>query len=280
MRVVNDSAGLIQKGKGRSRGFVPTMGALHEGHLSLLKKAREDNEEVVLSIFVNPTQFGAGEDYGRYPRQLDHDLEQAESIGADVVFVPEIQTIYPEGSDAVVIRLPGISDLWEGKSRPGHFDGVATVVARLLLLVQPDMTYFGQKDLQQSTVIKTMHNALGLPGKIKILPTLRESDGLAMSSRNVYLSSEDRANAPAIYRSLQMAQSKVTSNRDQETSVILRSIIDELSSICEVDYFDFVSLPEMTKLTKYRGSSALIAAARFGTTRLIDNIIVEAQTRL
>ena len=189
--------------RGKRIGLVPTMGALHEGHVELIRRCRALTDFVVVSIFVNPTQFGAGEDFGRYPRPLEHDLRQCESAGVDLVFAPSVQTVYPHGSVSTFVEVPGLSDVLEGASRPGHFRGVATVVLKLFELVRPDLAIFGQKDYQQQLVIRRMVEDLHVPVDLAVAPTVREADGLALSSRNRYLNPEERQAAPVLYRALE-----------------------------------------------------------------------------
>lgn len=251
-------------------GFVPTMGALHEGHLSLFRAAAERGHCVVGSIFVNPLQFGPNEDYDRYPRTFERDCQLAESAGCDVLYVPEVSEIYPRISTRVVV--PGLSDVWEGKARPGHFDGVATVVAKLFNIVRPNTAYFGQKDLQQCLVIRRMVEDLRMPVALSFVPTVREFDGLALSSRNVYLNDSERTRAPQLYASL-LAISK--SRNDQELAGSLDSEHRRLSDIgFFVDYLECVDIEGMDRSLVPNPDCAIIGAVRLGNTRLIDNILL------
>ena len=259
------------RSSGRSVGFVPTMGALHEGHLSLLRSARRSSEAVVLSIFVNPLQFGPREDFAAYPRPEDEDLAAAELEGTDVVFVPDGGEMYPEAA-ATTISVGPIGDELEGKDRPGHFDGVATVVAKLFNLVQPDVAWFGQKDAQQVAVIKQLVRDLSFPVKIEVAPTVRAADGLALSSRNAYLSAEERPRASAIYRALERGRDELR-DADPETveKLMWEMLLDEGMRPSYAKVVD----PDTFGSPKQEGPVLLVIAASLGTTRLIDNILVE-----
>jgi len=254
-------------------GFVPTMGAFHEGHLNLMRRAVEGNDLTVVSLFVNPTQFGKNEDFSRYPRDLEKDASMAESAGVDILFAPDVREIYPR--ETCTIHVPEVTELWEGAVRPGHFDGVATVVAKLFNIVRPDRAYFGQKDLQQCRVIARMMEDLNFGFELKIEPTTRESDGLAMSSRNVYLSGEERASAPLLYAELSRCAANFA---DISRTDIVRN---ELNLSREklaangfiVDYFELVDRDDLKPLSQNVGHGAIIVAAKLGRTRLIDNVI-------
>jgi pantoate--beta-alanine ligase len=251
-------------------GFVPTMGALHAGHTELLRRSVAENCTAVLSIFVNPTQFGPNEDFARYPRTLEADLEIAKQAGVDYVFVPSVDEMYPNRS--VSVQVHGVSTRWEGKHRPGHFDGVATIVAKLFGAVQPDVAYFGQKDLQQYQVIKLMTDGLNLPVTLKICDTVREDDGLAMSSRNRYLTDSERQKAPKLYASLRSIAEGIRIGN--APSRLIEAEATHLSKHgFELDYLAYVSLPDMVEIDEYKESSALIVAAKLGNTRLIDNLV-------
>jgi pantoate--beta-alanine ligase len=260
--------------RAKSIGFVPTMGALHEGHASLIRRSAEENPCTVLSIFVNPTQFGPTEDFSRYPRTLEEDCRLAESEGAAFVFAPDLAEIYPPGW-STFIEVEKVAAPLCGKFRPGHFRGVATVVHRLFSLVAPSVAYFGQKDLQQCLVIQRMVRDLGLPVRIEICPTVRESDGLALSSRNRYLSPEERAKATVIYRALQAAEQ---SFRDGERSVaaLMAEAGRELGKVpeFELQYAEIRSLPDLGEIARVEGQSAFVVAGFLGKTRLIDNVIL------
>lgn len=256
-------------------GFVPTMGYLHGGHASLVEAARNDCQTVVVSIFVNPTQFGPSEDFERYPRDEEHDLELLSRAGADLVLLPGVEEMYPPG-DSTRVRLTGLTDVLEGASRPGHFDGVATVVAKLFNIVGPDRAYFGQKDGQQVLVIERMVRDLLMPIRIVRCPTVREDDGLASSSRNVYLSPEQRAQAPALYRGLQKAVRAFHEGvRDAER---IRSVVGREVDAQSLAQPEYVSLADAETLAEVdgliSGEVMLSLAVRFGGTRLIDNVLL------
>lgn len=250
------------------------MGAFHRGHLDLMRRAREANDIVVVSLFVNPTQFGKNEDFDRYPRDLDRDAAMAAEVGVDVLFAPPVEEIYPRPGS--LIQVPEVTERWEGAARPGHFAGVATVVAKLFNIVRPDTAYFGQKDLQQCLVIRRMVDDLNFPLKLEFVPTTRETDGLAMSSRNVYLSETQRAVAPLLFAELSRcayvfaSQASVGTEIDRE---IERSRLALESSGFDVDYFERVSMTDMSPVRTVVDQSAMIVAARLGKTRLIDNVI-------
>ncbi|WP_448605309.1 pantoate--beta-alanine ligase [Thermoflexus hugenholtzii] len=255
-------------------GFVPTMGYLHEGHLSLVRRARAENDRVAVSIFVNPTQFGPHEDYARYPRDLERDLRLLEPLGVDLVFVPSVEEMYPPGFQTWVI-VEEVSRPLEGASRPGHFRGVATVVAKLFNILQPDRAYFGQKDAQQTVVIRRMVQDLNIPVEIVICPTVREPDGLAMSSRNTYLSPEERRAATVLFRALQAAKARYEAGeRDAER---LREAMREViraEPLARIDYVSVAHPETLQELERVEGPALLSLAVYIGTTRLIDNIML------
>jgi pantoate--beta-alanine ligase len=258
-------------------GLVPTMGALHEGHVRLVERCRAECGFVVVSIFVNPTQFGPSEDFTRYPRSLDRDRELAAGAGCDLVFAPGVATIYPRGEDAFHLEHPTLFGRLEGASRPGHFRGVATVVLKLFEIVGPDLAFFGQKDYQQQVVIRRMVEDLNLRVAVRVVPTVREPDGLALSSRNVYLNPDQRQAAASLSRALELAQAAVGSGvRDPErVRQILRETI-ESEALAELDYAEVVdaeTLESMSELAPGRRAVALLAV-RFGSTRLIDNALL------
>jgi pantoate--beta-alanine ligase len=260
---------------GMSIGFVPTMGYLHEGHLSLLRAARAQCETVVLSIFVNPTQFGPQEDYERYPRDLERDLELARQTRVNLVFAPTPQQMYPEGYSTFV-EVEGLTERLEGAFRPGHFRGVATIVLKLFHLVQPDKAYFGLKDYQQLKVIQRMVRDLHLPIEIVPMPTVREPDGLAMSSRNVYLSSEERQSALSLYRSLQecLRLLEAGERRGWEIQRQGMAILSADPSV-KVDYLEICHPETLKPLEIVEQSAVILGAIRIGNTRLIDNVLWE-----
>lgn len=262
--------------KKKSIAFVPTMGYLHDGHLSLIKKAKEENDIVVVSIFVNPTQFAPNEDFARYPRDIERDSELAQRSGCDFLFMPTTEEMYPTGFSTYAV-VENISLVLEGKFRPTHFKGVTTVVLKLLNIVQPRIAYFGQKDAQQCILIKKMVKEFNVPTDIGIVPTLRESDGLAMSSRNVYLNSEERKNAIVLNQSLRLAEHLIGQGERKPST-----IIDEMMKLIksknptEIDYIEIVGAEHLEKITSINpGETILIPlAVRFGKTRLIDNTII------
>jgi pantoate--beta-alanine ligase len=246
------------------------MGALHAGHVSLMAKARGECQVVVTSLFVNPLQFGPSEDFARYPRNEQRDAEMAEAAGVDVLFAPSVEQIYPRPSTKVCV--PEVGDLWEGAARPGHFDGVATVVCKLFNMVGPNTAYFGLKDLQQCAVVRRMVEDLNMDVSLRFCETLREQDGLAMSSRNVYLSPEERAVAPALYGELMRSRQVILRGERSVASTLedARRSLD-LAGF-SVDYYALVDVNSMQPITEFRSGSALITAAKIGTTRLIDNV--------
>ena len=253
-------------------GLVPTMGALHEGHLSLVRHARADDDTVVVSIFVNPTQFGPSEDYARYPRDPDRDLALLRDVGTDLVFMPPVEEIYPQGFDTYV-EVGKLAQVLEGASRPGHFRGVATVVAKLFNIVQPHRAYFGQKDAQQLAVIRRLTRDLGLPVEVVGLPTVREPDGLAMSSRNAFLSPEERKAALVLYRSLEAAQ-ELWRSGVRDASLIRQRMGELLAGepLARVDYVSVADAETLEELETVDRSALVSLAVRVGATRLIDNV--------
>jgi pantoate--beta-alanine ligase len=256
-------------------GFVPTMGALHEGHLSLVRAARERSGIVVMSIFVNPLQFGPGEDFARYPRSEGSDLSAAEAAGVDLVFVPSVDEMYPAGR-ATTVHVEGITDEYEGAIRPGHFDGVATVVARLLGIVGPRFAFFGRKDAQQLAMVRRLVADLAIPTEIVPCDTVREEDGLALSSRNRFLSTEERTRATSLWRALQAGAAALREGR--RVPDVERSMIEILEAGTDgVDYAAVVN-PDTFVPAEPGGPGLLIVAARLGQTRLIDNLLVERLT--
>ncbi|CAH1197130.1 Pantothenate synthetase [Paenibacillus allorhizoplanae] len=266
----------------QSVGFVPTMGFLHEGHASLLQKARSQSGLVVLSIFVNPLQFGPGEDFERYPRNAEKDLAVAEAAGVDIVFMPSVDEMYPTPTRTTV-SVSEVTTRLCGASRPGHFDGVATVVNKLFHMVQPDQAFFGLKDAQQVAVIEQMVQDLNIPVEIVPCPTLRENDGLAMSSRNVYLSAEERQQALVLSQSLQQAkafiQSKSASSfTSQELESLVRDHI-QTAPLAVIDYVEVLSYPTLEPFEHSHSINTLIIAlaVKFGKTRLIDNLILQVR---
>ncbi|HEW91689.1 MAG TPA: pantoate--beta-alanine ligase [Thermotogaceae bacterium] len=269
----NVSNDLIKMGK--SIGFVPTMGYLHEGHLSLVRKARKENDVVVVSIFVNPTQFGPNEDFNRYPRDLERDLKLLEDEGVEFVFNPIVEEMYPSGYATYVI-VERLTEVLCGRSRPGHFKGVATIVTKLFNIVKPTRAYFGQKDAQQFRVLKRMVEDLNMDVEMIEVPIVRENDGLAMSSRNVYLSPEERKQALSLYESLNLAKQAIKNGeRDVEKiKEIMKKNFARYDKVI-VDYIEIVDEKELTPLSKVDGKILIAVAAFVGKARLIDNIIME-----
>jgi len=258
-----------------SLGLVPTMGYLHEGHVSLVRRARQENARVATSIFVNPAQFGPDEDLGRYPRDLERDRRLLEAAGCDLVFVPAVEEVYPPGADTFV--LPGrVAAPLEGERRPGHFRGVATVVLKLLNIVQPDRAYFGEKDAQQLAVIRALVRDLDHPTTVVGCPTVRESDGLAMSSRNSYLTPQERAAAPALYRALSSA--RALWQRGERSGDALRAEMRRVLAtepLLRVDYVSAADPATFQELVEAEGPALLSLAAFCGRARLIDNVRLE-----
>jgi pantoate--beta-alanine ligase len=255
-------------------GFVPTMGFLHAGHMSLVRKARAENKTVVVSIYVNPTQFGPKEDLSKYPRDLPRDLAMLEKEGADVVFFPADKEMYPAGYDTWV-TVDNLTKPLEGDYRPTHFRGVTTVVAKLFNIVHPTNAYFGQKDAQQVLVVKKMAADLNMNLKVIVCPTIREPDGLAMSSRNVYLTPEQRKTAPVLNRSLLLAKDLFTGG-ERDAAVILKKMTDLIQKepLANIDYISISDTETLAELKIINKSALVSMAVRFGNTRLIDNIIL------
>jgi pantoate--beta-alanine ligase len=253
--------------------LVPTMGALHAGHMALVAEARKRTDAVAASIFVNPTQFGEGEDYGRYPRREAQDTAMLRDARCDLLWMPDVTDIYPDGF-ATRIRVGGVSERWEGESRPGHFDGVATIVAKLLLAVRPDVALFGEKDFQQLAVIRRLVADLGLGVEIVGIPTVREANGLALSSRNAYLSPDERQRAAALPNALRAARDAIRDGTEVGPALrtAKQSLVD--AGFLRIDYFALVDAATLDPLEAPQGAMRLIAAAVIGTTRLIDNIAV------
>lgn len=264
---------------GHRVGFVPTMGALHEGHLALVDEARRRSDLAVMSIFVNPLQFGPSEDFARYPRDLARDRALAEARGVDLLFTPSAEAMYPPGADTRVV--PGAAAVrWEGEQRPGHFAGVLTVVLKLFHLVQPDLAVFGQKDIQQATLIRRMVRDLDLPVELVVARTVRESDGLALSSRNAYLRPEERREALALSRGL--LQADAAWRRGTRDAAALRAIIEREFGLSPGVIPDYIAVadPETLEPVSVAGSGTIIAvAARVGATRLLDNHILGTEFR-
>ena len=276
--IVRDPAGVrdlvgAARRSGRSIGFVPTMGALHEGHMSLVRLGRERASYLVASIFVNPKQFGPREDYGRYPRDEARDAALLEDAGCDLLFAPSERDIYSR-DDRTRISVGMLDEFLCGASRPGHFDGVALIVAKLLNIVQPDEAFFGQKDAQQAVIIQRMAADLDFPVRIVVCPTVREADGLAMSSRNAYLSESERGRAAALYEGLMEAREAIR-NGERAPGAVKRIMVARLTrSELAVDYAEVVDAATLRPVNGIDGLVLIAAAARLGRTRLIDNIVL------
>jgi pantoate--beta-alanine ligase len=261
---------------GRSIGLVPTMGYLHEGHLSLLRAARAECDVVVMSLFVNPSQFGPGEDLDRYPRDEERDLRLAAEAGADFIYAPPVEEVYPDGFSTHVEvegNLTAVLDGDPSRRGPGHFRGVTTVVAKLFNSVQPDVAFFGQKDAQQAAVIRRMARDLDFPVRIEVLPTVREADGLALSSRNAYLNPEDRERAAALSRALRVVEETARAESLQAGLAAARTELDAAG--IEPEYLEARDAEELAPVAELNGQPVLIAvAARIGDARLIDNVLI------
>jgi pantoate--beta-alanine ligase len=265
----------VRRQQDRTIGLVPTMGALHDGHLSLVREARRMCDVVVVSVFVNPTQFAPGEDFDRYPRDLTHDAALLTDYNVDYIFAPTPEEIYPKNF-STYIAVEGLSEQLEGTSRPGHFRGVATVVTVLLNIVRPDFAFFGQKDAQQTLIVRRLVRDLAFDTEIVVLPTVREETGLALSSRNAYLNEEERHAAPVIYRALTRAKEAYKDGEriGSRLAGIVRSVI-ETEPRARIDYISITDADTLEKLDKLDDRTVLIAAAAyFGKTRLIDNIVL------
>ena len=276
MQVINTIAEMrkLRRQLSEPVGFVPTMGYFHEGHLSLVRQARKENPTVVVSIFVNPTQFGPGEDFQDYPRDLNHDLELLEREKVDIVFVPSEEEMYPRDFNSWV-DVEKVTERLEGASRPGHFRGVATICAKLFNIIQPTRAYFGQKDAQQAIVIKKMVADLNMNLEIVVVPTVRESNGLAMSSRNTYLNPEERQAATVLFKALSLArelwhggEKDADKIRHQMTSLIQKE------PLAKIDYVSIADANTMEELKKIDRPAIVFLAVRIGKTRLIDNVVL------
>ena len=264
----------MMKKENKSIGFVPTMGCLHEGHMSLVKAARKHTDVVVMSIFVNPAQFGPKEDFEKYPRDMRRDEELARDSGVDVLFYPSAKDIYPEGY-ATYVTVEKLTDTLCGQSRPGHFRGVATIVTKLFNIVRPDVAYFGQKDMQQALMIKKMVMDLNMGIDVKITPIVREKDGLAMSSRNMYLSETERKGALILHQSLKHAESMVRQG-ERDAKRIVKAIEDMIKQkdTARIDYIRVVDTKELKDIKAVSGEALIALAVYFGNTRLIDNAVL------
>jgi pantoate--beta-alanine ligase len=262
-----------------SVGFVPTMGYLHEGHLTLVRRSRQANDQTIVSIFVNPAQFGPNEDFDRYPRDYPRDFAMLEHEKTDFVYLPTPDQMYPEGYNTWV-EVNKVTDRLEGAIRPGHFRGVATVVNKLFNIVQPTRAYFGQKDAQQCVVIMKMVIDLNMNLEIIVVPTVREPDGLAMSSRNVYLSTEERQQAPVLYQSLALAQ-VIWSEGERDSAKIREAMVDLISHapLGKIEYISIADALTLRELETAEPPVVISMAVKFGNTRLIDNILLERRSK-
>lgn len=265
-----------QRKQGKTIGFVPTMGFLHEGHLSLIRAAKAENDIVVVSDFVNPTQFAPNEDFDSYPRDIEMDEKLATNAGADLIFYPSVEEMYPDGSSTFVEVEGGITKVLCGASRPSHFRGVTTVVAMLFNIVQPDKAYFGQKDAQQAAVLIKMVRNLHIDLQIVVCPIIREADGLAMSSRNSYLSEEERKQAVILNQSLLKAKD-FFENGESDVQKLVKIISDKINGmpLADIDYVSIYDYPSLNEIDEIKNKALVAVAVRFGKTRLIDNIVLE-----
>ena len=274
VETINELKQIISINKDKTIGFVPTMGYLHEGHQALLNKARIDNDIVVASIFVNPAQFGPNEDLDRYPRDIDRDTELATDAGVDVLFLPSAQEMYPAES-GINITVGDLSTKLCGESRPGHFDGVLKVITKLFHLVQPTKAYFGQKDAQQLAIIQTFVSAYNFPVEIVRVQTVRESDGLAKSSRNVFLSEHERVEAVHLYHALLLAAEKWEKTNDLNAAIAKGKVHIESNTSGKIDYLQALSYPDLQPVTDKTKEVLFATAVFFEKARLIDNILKE-----
>lgn len=263
--------------KGQSIGFVPTMGFLHEGHIQLIREAKKNNDVVIMSIFVNPLQFGPNEDFDAYPRDFERDSKIALSEGVDYIFHPSTEEMYPR-SMSVKVLVQARTDVLCGESRPGHFDGVATVLTKLFNIISPDRAYFGMKDAQQVAVVDGLVSDFNFPIEIIPVATVREEDGLAKSSRNVYLSQEERLQAPILYASLLKAKELIEKGERGKEEVIasMKSLIEE-STNGIIDYIEIYSFPQLEKVDKLEGKIIVALAVKFSKARLIDNLVLTVE---
>jgi len=264
----------MMRKEGKAIGFVPTMGYLHEGHASLIRTARKHTDIVIISIFVNPIQFSPNEDFDKYPRDFKRDEEIARLAGTDVIFYPSAKEMYPD-TFATYVNVERLTDTLCGATRPGHFRGVTTVVAKLFGIVKPDIAYFGQKDAQQSVVIRKMVEDLNMGVEIKVLPTVREDDGLAMSSRNAYLSADERKDAAILFQSLKKAQDAIEAGEADAKKVV--KMMEEMILSRQghrIEYIRIVDTKSLADIKTIAGQALIALAVRIGTTRLIDNVMV------
>ncbi len=273
---VSDMRNLVKdlKKKDLTIGFVPTMGYLHDGHLSLVKNSKEENDFTIVSIFVNPTQFGPNEDLESYPRDFSRDSRLLEKMEVDCVFVPDVEEMYPDNFSTYVVP-EGLTDVLCGAKRPGHFRGVATIVSKLFNIIEPDRAYFGQKDAQQFFVLKRMVRDLNFDLELRMVPIVREDDGLAMSSRNIYLTKDERKDAILLYKSLKLAEKMIEEGERNPEEIIssMRKLISK-SPHARIDYIEIVDTTNLQPLDRLNGEILIALAVYFGRARLIDNTIV------
>jgi pantoate--beta-alanine ligase len=275
VKLIEDLKKAINEAKttGKSIGFVPTMGYLHEGHMSLAYQAREENDFVVMSIFVNPAQFGPNEDLDKYPRDLDRDIKMAKEAGVDLLFFPQVNEMYPQDG-GITIRAGAQANVLCGASRPGHFDGVLKVVTKLFHLVEPTRVYFGQKDAQQLAIIETLVRDYNFPLEVRRVPTVRESDGLAKSSRNVFLSEQELQEAPSIHQAIQLGLEHYKEHQNVEEAKKVTKQHIENSTSGNIDYVELLSYPDLTNDISSNSSVILAVAVFFEKARLIDNMML------
>jgi pantoate--beta-alanine ligase len=275
VKLIEDLKKAINEAKttGKSIGFVPTMGYLHEGHMSLANQARNENDFVVMSIFVNPAQFGPNEDLDKYPRDLDRDIKMAKEAGVDLLFFPQVNEMYPQDG-GITIRAGAQANVLCGASRPGHFDGVLKVVTKLFHLVEPTRVYFGQKDAQQLAIIETLVRDYNFPLEVRRVPTVRESDGLAKSSRNVFLSEQERQEAPSIHQAIQLGLEHYKEHQNVEEAKKVTKQHIENSTSGNIDYVELLSYPDLTNDISSNSSVILAVAVFFEKARLIDNMML------
>lgn len=260
--------------EGKSIGFVPTMGALHEGHLTMMRQSIEYNDITVISVFVNPLQFGPNEDFDAYPRQIDQDVAAAQKIGVDYVFYPSVEEMYPQSLE-ITLNVGRLASVLEGAKRPGHFEGVVTVVNKLFNIVQPHVAYFGKKDAQQLAIIEQMVKEMNHPIVIQGVDIVRERDGLARSSRNVYLTEDERQQAPHLYKSLQLANT-LYKDGERQSDIIIEKVTEHLKTHTDgaIEEVAVYSYPELVQQTRISGQIFISLAVKFSKARLIDNIII------
>jgi pantoate--beta-alanine ligase len=273
-------ASLALRRKGKEIGFVPTMGALHEGHLSLVRLARKKSDVVVVSIFVNPAQFGPGEDFQKYPRVFPRDKKLLQKEKCDIIFYPSVKQIYPENY-LTFVNVEDLTTRLEGASRPGHFRGVATIVAKLFNIVQPDLAFFGQKDAQQAVVVKKMASDLNFPVKIIVCPTVRDQKGLALSSRNSYLNPDEHKQALSLFEALEKARDLIQLGQDNPQAVIssMQEVIQK-NPLAKIDYLAVTDSKRLLPVDKIKGEVLISLAVRVGDTRLIDNICLKVDKKV